>query len=254
MRPRGSKIRWLMAATAMMLAQVATAAEHAPQTSVPQPDEVLRRMSSYLAAQKNVTFHAEITFDSADPAGRKLQFAGALDVALRRPDRLYVDYADDLSSKELWYDGERLVLFDRDHDVQASVAVKPDVDTALALLDRRYMVSLPLADLVLGDPYGELSRGVKSGAWIGRHDVAGVDCDHLAFEDENIDWQIWVEPGERPLPRKLVITYKKVAGAPEYAAVLSDWNFAAKLPDSRFVAQIPAGAMTAQFLAVQETR
>ena len=50
----------------------------------------------------------------------------------------------------------------------------------------------------------------------------GVVCDHLAFRNLDTDWQIWVESGERPLPRKYVITSKTVAAAPQYTLRLRD--------------------------------
>ena len=53
--------------------------------------------------------------------------------------------------------------------------------------------------------------------------VDGVECDHLAFRNLETDWQIWIERGERPLPRKYVITSKTVATAPQYTLRLRDW-------------------------------
>jgi len=33
--------------------------------------------------------------------------------------------------------------------------------------------------------------------------VEGVRCDNLAFRAPNVDWQIWIQEGPEPLPRKL---------------------------------------------------
>ena len=82
----------------------------------------------------------------------------------------------------------------------------------------------------------------------------GTTCHHLAFVQDDLDWQIWIDAGERPLPRKLVIVYTSLPGAPQYAAVLSDWSFAKSLPDERFAAQVPKEAHEVAFVAAPGAR
>ena len=63
---------------------------------------------------------------------------------------------------------------------------------------------------------------------------------------------IGVRIGPKPLPRKVVITYKESAGHPEYTSFLSNWNLSADVPDSAFVAQVPAGAKKVEFGPARE--
>ena len=69
-----------------------------------------------------------------------------------------------------------------------------------------------------------------------------MPCEHLAFSLENVDWQIWIEAGARPVPRKIVITYKDEENSPQYTAILSNWDFQTKLPDFLFKFAPPDGA------------
>ena len=48
----------------------------------------------------------------------------------------------------------------------------------------------------------------------GLHLVRGIQCHHLVFIQDDIDWQIWIENSQTPLPRKMVITSKWLAGGP----------------------------------------
>ena len=48
----------------------------------------------------------------------------------------------------------------------------------------------------------------------------------LAFRNADTDWQIWVQAGDRPVPRKYVITSKTMAAAPEYTLRIYNWSFA----------------------------
>jgi hypothetical protein len=86
------------------------------------------------------------------------------------------------------------------------------------------------------------------GFYVGLHSVHGVECHHLAFVGEDVDFQVWIENSKTPLPRKVIITSKLVAGAPQFTALLSDWNVSAQLPDSLFSFVEPEGAEKIGFL------
>ena len=111
-----------------------------------------------------------------------------------------------------------------------------------------YGISVPIADLVYSDPYQSLIDRVVSGYEIGLHSVEGVPSHHLVFSQESIDWQIWVEDGAQPVPRKLVITYKNEPGSPQYTAILSEWNFKPRVSDQYFKFQPPPGSDEIEFL------
>jgi hypothetical protein len=99
-----------------------------------------------------------------------------------------------------------------------------------------------------------LRQDAISGADLGETDVDGVSCQHLAFVEKNIDWQIWIETGKAYVPRKFVITYKTSPGAPQFIAVLSAWDFATPLSDSLFSADLPPGAELITFLKAAKTK
>ena len=46
-------------------------------------------------------------------------------------------------------------------------------------------------------------------------------------------WQLWIERGKTPLPRKMVITTTQEASQPQYVALLK-WDLAPKLDDAVF--------------------
>ena len=76
----------------------------------------------------------------------------------------------------------------------------------------------------------------------GLHQAAGVPCHHLAFSQEDIDWQIWIDAGPQPLPRKIVITYAEEPGAPQYTATIKRWSLDPKFTDELFHFVPPEGA------------
>ena len=84
--------------------------------------------------------------------------------------------------------------------------------------------------------------GVQRGVYLGVHEAAGVPCHHLSFEQATIDWQLWIDAGKDPVPRKLVIAYKAEDEVPQYAVTFRKWNLEAKVPDELFRFEPPEGA------------
>ena len=77
---------------------------------------------------------------------------------------------------------------------------------------------------------------------IGRGVIGGIECEHLAFRTPRVDWQLWVELGDRPIPRKYVITSKTIAGAPQYTIQIKDWRTDAQVSADAFSFTPPQNA------------
>jgi hypothetical protein len=255
-------------ATMMIVARVATAAEQPtasgsqPQAAArteepgdqvdPRATQILRRACTVLADSHAFTFHAEINFDQVMPSEVKLQFAGASDFAVRRPNALAVDYESDLGAKRLWYNGKTLTIFDAPTMTYASTPVPPSIDGMLESVAEMHNLTIPLADLALSNPCEKINNKILFGSYVGVGDVGGVACDHLAFAQSNVDWQIWIQRSGKPLPRKVVINYRTTPGLPQYAAVISDWKFPGTIPNARFAVQIPKKAVRIRIVDVKE--
>jgi hypothetical protein len=103
-------------------------------------------------------------------------------------------------------------------------------------------VALPGADLLLSRPYDVLVAGVKEAKHIGRAVIDGVECEHLAFRNFDTDWQLWVQVGKTPIPRKMVITSKTINNAPQYTLRVKSWKSGTRLASDAFTFVPPATA------------
>jgi hypothetical protein len=223
----------------------AAVAEDRPAPTV---DGLVRSMTSTLAAATSISVHVEKMFDDVLVTGEKLQYSGAIDIALRRPDRFTVSYGDDLSAKEAWCDGARLVLYDPRVGVYGELAAAGTIDATLAAVAEKYDLRMPLAGLLSSDAYAAYADRVLEARYIGLHDVNGAAAHHILLADESVQWQLWIDAGERALPLKLVVTALDEPGEPQSIFLFSDWNLAADLPDADFEPDVPDGAVRAAFL------
>jgi hypothetical protein len=108
-----------------------------------------------------------------------------------------------------------------------------------------------MAPILRSDPYAMLIDGLKSAAVIGRAQVAGKVYHHLAFTEADTDWQLWVEAGERPTPRRFQVIYKNMPQAPRVTVDFSDWNLNASTPTDSFVFHKPADAKQIEFIKIR---
>ncbi|MHC5006291.1 MAG: DUF2092 domain-containing protein [Planctomycetota bacterium] len=218
----------------------------------PRADRVLREMSEYLGTAREFTFHADVTYDVVPTRGPMVQYGGTADLAVRRPDRMYVNYSGDRRRSRAYIDGRTFTFYGMALNVYATTEVPAGLDAAIDHVFETFGVSVPIADLVYSDPYAILTENAESGFWVGRHPVDGTPCHHLAFSQETIDWQIWIEDGPRPVPRKLVVTHKLDPGAPQYTARLTGWDLQPRLSDHCFQFDPPVGADRIEFLPAPE--
>jgi hypothetical protein len=199
-------------------------------------------MGSLLRDARQFRFEATEMFDVVRPAGQKLQFTNQSVIAVRRPDRVYVDVQGDTANRRFWYDGKSVTLLEKLENVYVTTKGARDIDTTIDLVVQRYGINVPLLDLLYADPYRVVTERVRTGAYIGLHQMRGVKCHHLAFTQEDVDWQIWIDRGARPLPRKAVITYKKLPGQPQYIATFQRWDLSPRLPAAQFAFRRPVGS------------
>ena len=221
---------------------------HAEERPLVEIDGLVQRMAESLAAADSFTVHAEKLFDVVLIAGPKAQHAGAMDLAVRRPDRFYVSYGDDFSSKELWYDGVALTIQDHIRNVHGIIPTGASVEETVSILRDKYGLFLPLAELFSTDNYQRYSAAAGKRLYLGTSDVEGRPAHHILFTGQRADWQIWIDAGEVPLPLKIVVNQHDTHGQPQQTIVLSEWDLDATLPDEVFEAEINAGSVLANFL------
>jgi hypothetical protein len=208
----------------------------------PRVQELVRRMSDRLAGVTSLALEAEEVYDDVPADSPRQQLTCVRRVAMRRPDRLAGDASGDARNGSFWFDGQTFSALDREQNVWASGQVPPTIDAALDWVFDQTGTVVPLADFLYADAYERLMGKVQRGVYLGIHDVAGVPCHHVSFEQATIDWQLWIDAGADPLPRKLVITYKTEDEVPQYSVTIRKWNLDAKVPDALFRFTPPEGA------------
>ena len=219
-----------------------TAAPEAPALE-PAVLETLRRMSDLLKSAKSFTFTYRSAHEQVAQTGQIVDFLHVTKVALTRPNKLRIDVTGAVWNTILRYDGKVVSLFDPTQGFFSQIEAPATIDETLMMLMDKLQTSFPVTGVLLADPYEKMRDGLNTAVDLGVVTVDGITCRHLLFGEDGADWQLWVEEGKRPLPRRLAIVYKKVAGAPRVVASFSDWKLNASVPSGRFVFVKPPQAV-----------
>jgi len=205
-------------------------------------EKLLKAMSDYSAAQKSIsaTFDSDIEIVTAEL--EKVQFASSGKLQLTRPDKLRVSRTGGYADVQLIYDGKTVSIYGNNAKAYAQADLAGTVDQLVDLLQAKAGAVMPGTDLLLSNAYDELMSNVVLARHIGQGVIDGVECEHLAFRGADTDWQIWIESGARPVPRKYVITSKTLVGAPQYTLRIKDWKTEAVADADAFVFKPPADA------------
>jgi hypothetical protein len=123
------------------------------------------------------------------------------------------------------------------------------IDDAVVFFLRDLGMRLPLAVMMMNTFPAELERRVTSVDYVESTGILGVPAHHLSARTEDVDFQVWVSAdGKKPLPLRVVLTYKTKEGHPQFWADFSDWNLAPKVTDATFAFTAPTGARKIPFL------
>jgi len=226
----------------------------APQAATSAVDpaslQALKDMGAFLQTLKRFRVSTELTGERVLADGQKLQHTATADMDVERPNRLRALMHSARSERELVYDGKTVTLYARAQKYYSTVEFVDTIGRLIDLLEQRYRVELPLSDLfVWGTPAAPLDK-IVSAMNAGQDFVGDHLCDHYAFRQASIDWQIWITTGSKPLPRKLVITNRADEARPQSVSLI-DWNLKPNFKDTIFKFTPPKGASKIEIVPVK---
>jgi hypothetical protein len=217
-----------------------------------EANKILRSMSDYLAGLSAFSMNADIENEFVNLDGQKLQLNSYSTILLQRPSAFKITRQGMFADAVIFFDGKTVTIHGKELNAYVQFESKSTIDDAVRNVEFELNYNAPGADLLFSDPYSVLSSGVRRADYIGVSYVNGVECHHLAFREEQVDWQLFVQAGDRPLPMKYVITSKWVTGAPQYSVTLRDWNTNPKVNHKQFTFVVLENAKKLDTLLVNE--
>jgi hypothetical protein len=201
----------------------------------------LEKMGAYLRTLTTFAVEGSGSIEESLTTGQIIQYPGTIDLLASRPNRLRANLYSTLKRREFFYDGKTFTIFAPRQGFYAETAAPPTIKELLDKAQDRLGLVLPLSDLFeLGqDP--ALTTRITTAFFVSTDVVNGQVCQHYAFRQPNVDWQIWIKDGAQPLPCKWVITGAGEREPLNYEMEFT-WDLKPAVPANAFTFVPPVGA------------
>jgi hypothetical protein len=230
------------------VAGLSVAVQAQPAGIAPEAQQLLKASTDFLASQKQFSADTRNTLEVVLKSGQKVEFNHTARQSVQRPNKLRAERTGDLVNQVFVYDGKSLTLHNPQDKAYAQVAAPDTLEAMLEFARTKLDIVAPAGDLLNKNVYDILMDGVTDSFVVGKAVIEGVRCDHLAFRAPHVDWQIWIQEGALPLPRKFVITTRDLPNAPQFAVTVTKWDLKPTFSAQTFAFTPPAGAKKVDFL------
>ena len=211
----------------------------------------LVRMSAFLTSLETFRITSTSTIDVVTLEGQKVQLDAVSHYQVKRPG-IMIDLVSDQKSRQFYYDGTQFTVFAPQLGYYATVPAPPTNREFLASLHARTGIQLPLEDLFRWADQDRSDIDKLISAFnVGTATIDGVATDHWAFRSADFDWEIWIERGDRPVPRKYVLIDRSDPTYPAFTARLS-WEINPPLDVAAFTFVPKTGAIAIQLATPEE--
>ena len=183
---------------------------------------------------KTMEIDSKGSLDVVTKNGQRIQLDGATNYKIRRPG-FVIDYKSDIKNRQFIYDGKTFTVNSPRLGFYATVPAPPTNREVLDTIYKKFGIALPLEDLFRWGDGSRAARlaGLESAYEVGTATIDGVATDHYAFREKGVDWEVWIDQGDKPFPRKLVIVDRTDPAKPTFIARL-DWKMNPSFADSDF--------------------
>ena len=201
----------------------------------PKAMEIIKAACDKLASARTLSFTAVGAYEQPSLlAGLPLIYTTKSEILLQRPDKIRVITTADGPATEFYYDGKTMTAFSPAENLVATADAPPTIDSALEEAYRIAGIYYTFTDLVVGDPYKDVSEGLMVAFYIGQSRViGGITTDMVAYGNDKVFLQAWVGAEDR-LPRMLRAVYRDDPSRLRHALELTNWKINPAVPEGSF--------------------
>ena len=214
--------------------------------------EALKEMSTFLTSARTLKIEGNGSLDVVTNSGQRLQLDGSTTYKVRKPNGFVIDYESDIKSRRFIYDGKNFTVYSPKLGFYSTVAAPATNGEVLKTIYEKFGIALPLEDLFrwADGSHADRIQALRSAYNVGPATIDGVKTDHYAFREDNVDWEVWIQQGDQPFPKKVVIVDRNDPAKPTFIARLQ-WTLNPAFTDADFAFVPDANAKKIQLATYQ---
>jgi hypothetical protein len=197
--------------------------------------DALKEMSNFLMSANTMQIMSQGSLDVVTNSGQRIQLDGTTTYKVRKPAGFVVDYQSDIKSRRFVYDGKNFTVYSPKLGFYSTVAAPASNREVLKAIYDKFGIALPLEDLFRWSDGSNNDRiqALRAAYNVGPATIDGVETDHYAFREDDVDWEVWIQQGDQPFPKKLVIVDRNDPAKPTFIARLQ-WTLNPAFTDADF--------------------
>jgi hypothetical protein len=196
--------------------------------------DMLRAMSHRLAIAQSMSFTAVTTYEAPARNGQPLYYATLSQVSVQRPNKLRVITPGDGPPSDFYYDGKSMIAYSPGAGLVAMTDAPPTIEAAMKAAYDKAAIYFPFGEVIVADPYTNLSDGLVAAFVVGQSHVVGdTVTDIVAITNGNVQAEIWIGITDG-LPRMARAVYPKDPMRSRYEIQFSNWRLNPILKDADF--------------------
>ena len=209
--------------------------------------DMLKATSERLAAAKSMSFTAITTYESPARDGQPLYYTLLSAVEVQRPNKLAVITPGDGPASDFYYNGKTMMAYAPAANLVAVADAPATIDETMKVAYEKAAIYFPFGEVIVSDPYKNLSDGLTSAFYVGQSHVVGdTITDMVAIANNNVQAEIWIGVKDG-LPRMIRAIYPSDPAKSRYEIQFSNWHLNEPTKDADFMSAQAAKAPRMQF-------
>jgi hypothetical protein len=241
-------IRTVATLLALVISSSAALAEPDPANWDAEAVKVIRQMDAYTDSMETFVVDAESYNDASIGEGLVISNPFISKVSVSRPGSIHSITKSGSQTNEVYLHKGKLTVYTDKHKFFTQATIPEVLSDGLMFALDKFDVETPLMDLLL---IGSLEYLVSDGEDViyvtGDSSIRGVECHHVMISGSYADLQIWISKGDKPTPKRTLMTYKQGEGMPRHE-VFIEWNATDGFNASEFEFEPPKGAHEIDFI------
>jgi hypothetical protein len=182
----------------------------------------IRRMTDYIAAMPEARMTVIESREEPVAGAGRVRKQVTRSYVMRRPNQLAWSATGSGVSASGAFNGTELKLENKINSRDTTIPIVGTLDTLLEKLRNQEKLTLPMADLFASNVYDRLTGEMTTARYMGVHQMDGEACHYVACENGPIQWQMWIAQSGNPVPKRVIIRYLNIQGAPRFGAIIKE--------------------------------
>ena len=201
--------------------------------------ELLNKAYQYVGSMDQYAFTAVVADDETQDGKTTEKYKHTVSVKVDRPGKLRADVTGTVKNRSNYLNDGSYTMIDHEFNYYGQIKTPKTIDGTLDVLFEKFGIKAPLAQLI----YSDMDKRVRfrTSKYFGVKDVAGVECDYVAFKNRTREIHVWIATGDKPLVKSYSIIDTSADSASRLNTSVT-WDTNANISDSDFVFVAPKGA------------